>query len=53
MVEAPTWLVMPGYRYYGQQEELDFNKPNNAIGEYKAGKCTELAQQPILRLELQ
>ncbi len=35
MVEAPTWLVMPGYRYYGQQEELDFNKPNNAIGEYK------------------
>ena len=35
-----------------QQEELDFNKSNDAIGEYKASECEELAQQPILRLEL-
>ena len=37
---------------YKQQEEPDFNKPNNAIGEYKAGECPELAQQPNRRLEL-
>jgi len=28
--------------------ELNFNKPNDITGEYKAIKCTELAQRPTL-----
>jgi hypothetical protein len=30
--------------------ELNFNKPNDITGEYKAIKCTELAQRPTLGL---
>ncbi len=37
---------------YKQQEEPDFNKSNDAIGEYKASGCPELARQPNRRLEL-
>ena len=29
-----------------QQEEPDFNKSNDAIGEYRASECPEMAQQP-------
>ena len=30
-----------------------FQQAHNIIGEYKASECTELAQRPNLRLELQ
>jgi hypothetical protein len=52
--QGSGWHQVHGDNAYTgvQQEALDFNKSNDAIGEYKASECAESAQRPALRLEL-